>query len=87
MNKCFTLRNAIQDLIDNGAIVINTQEVVHTPAPVHPSVASLSSPEPVSSEDPGTLGIYLLAPVLADSSSSSVDPSDRIDIAFPPFLS
>ena len=86
-NKCFTLQNVIQDLIDNQAIVINTQEVAYALAPAYPSIASLFSSEPAGPEVPRTSGVYLITPVLADSSSFSVDPSDHIDIAFSPVLS
>ena len=86
-DDCHTLRDVIQNLIDNGVLIASPQGAAHTPAPAHPSIASLSLPEPVGSEDPRTLGVYLLAPVLADSSPSLVDPLDHIDITSSPFLS
>ena len=76
MDNCHTLWDVVQSLIDNGVLVVSPQEAAHTFTPAHPSIASLSSPELASSEDPGTTEVYLLAPILADSSSSSMDPSD-----------
>ena len=83
-DNCYTLWDVVQSLIDNRVIVVNPQEAAHTSAPAHPSIANLSSPELAKSEDPGTSGVYLLTPVLADSSSSSMDPADLIDLISSP---
>ena len=83
-DNCHTLWDVIQNLIDNGVLIVSPQEATHTPAPAHPSIASLSSSKPASFEDPGTSGVYLLAPVLADSRPSLMDPSDLIDLISSP---
>ena len=59
-DNCLTLRDVIQDLIDNGTLVVSLQEAAHTPAlaPAYPSVAGPSSSEPAGSEDAGTSGAY-----------------------------
>ena len=75
-DNCHTLRDVIQNLIDNEVLVVSAQEPVHTLAPAHPSIASLSSPEPASSGDAGTSWVYLLTPILVDSSCSSMDRFD-----------
>ena len=96
MDNCFTLRGAIQDLIDQKVIAINTQEAVSTSppplastlasalAPPHPSIMHHPLPEHSSSGGAGTSIVHALFP--SRPTTSVVDPSTLIHLASDPFL-
>ena len=95
-DNCFTLRGAIQDLIDRKVIAINTQEAASTfapplastlasaLAPPHPSIMHQPLPEHSGSRGTGTSGVHSI--FLFGPTTSVVDPSTLIHLASDPFL-
>ena len=94
MDCCFTLRGAIQDLIDRKVIMIDTHEAstaapppASTPAlglaPSHPSIVHQPLPKHSNSGGAGTSGIHSLFP--SGLATSVVDPSELIHDISKPF--
>ena len=97
MDNYFTLRGAIQDLIDQKVIIINTQEAASNSAPTsapapaplvpHPNIVNQPLSEHSGSGGAGTSGVHSLFP--SGPATSMVDPSlliHHVSEAFPASL-
>jgi hypothetical protein len=76
---CHTLRDAIQDLIDNKSIVVQNSE-----APASPQPQQVEA-HPLPTHEPGPSRVNLISIASPSSSPSDIDPLDHIGTELPSF--